>query len=35
MNCINGGYLLFEGTLEDMVKLKDMNHTVRFLAEKL
>ncbi|MBO0359859.1 excinuclease ABC subunit UvrA [Hymenobacter sp. BT186] len=32
---INGGHLLFEGTPEDMVKLKDTNHTARFLAEKL
>ncbi|UOG75504.1 excinuclease ABC subunit UvrA [Hymenobacter tibetensis] len=32
---INGGHLLFEGTPEDMVKLKDSNHTARFLAEKL
>jgi excinuclease ABC subunit A len=32
---INGGHLLFEGTPEDMVKLKDRNHTARFLAEKL
>ncbi|RSK49286.1 excinuclease ABC subunit UvrA [Hymenobacter rigui] len=31
----NGGHLLFEGTPEDMVKLKDTNHTARFLAEKL
>ena len=31
----NGGHLLFEGTPEDMVKLKDSNHTARFLAEKL
>ncbi|UYZ61787.1 excinuclease ABC subunit UvrA [Hymenobacter weizhouensis] len=30
-----GGHLLFEGTPEDMVKLKDTNHTARFLAEKL
>ncbi|MDF7814640.1 excinuclease ABC subunit UvrA [Hymenobacter sp. YC55] len=32
---INGGHLLFEGTPEDMIKLKDTNHTARFLAEKL
>ncbi|GAB2789871.1 excinuclease ABC subunit A [Hymenobacter luteus] len=32
---INGGHLLFEGTPEEMVKLKDSNHTARFLAEKL
>ncbi|MGI4823517.1 MAG: excinuclease ABC subunit UvrA [Janthinobacterium lividum] len=32
---INGGYLLFEGTPEQMVKLKDTNHTARFLAEKV
>ncbi|HEX8351074.1 MAG TPA: excinuclease ABC subunit UvrA [Hymenobacter sp.] len=32
---INGGHLLFEGTPEDMVKLKETNHTARFLAEKL
>ncbi|TGE05226.1 excinuclease ABC subunit UvrA [Hymenobacter fodinae] len=32
---INGGHLLFEGTPEEMVKLKDTNHTARFLAEKL
>jgi len=32
---INGGHLLFEGTPEDMVKIKDTNHTARFLAEKL
>ncbi|QNH62756.1 excinuclease ABC subunit UvrA [Hymenobacter sediminicola] len=32
---LNGGHLLFEGTPEDMVKLKDTNHTARFLAEKL
>ncbi|MCC2546170.1 excinuclease ABC subunit UvrA [Hymenobacter sp. BT175] len=31
----NGGHLLFEGTPEEMVKLKDTNHTARFLAEKL
>ncbi|MET4108893.1 excinuclease ABC subunit UvrA [Hymenobacter sp. UYP22] len=31
----NGGHLLFEGTPEEMVKLKDSNHTARFLAEKL
>ncbi|WP_375435345.1 excinuclease ABC subunit UvrA [uncultured Hymenobacter sp.] len=32
---INGGHLLFEGTPEEMAKLKDSNHTARFLAEKL
>ena len=32
---INGGHLLFEGTPEEMAKLKDTNHTARFLAEKL
>lgn len=32
---LNGGHLLFEGTPEDMVKLKNSNHTARFLAEKL
>ena len=32
---INGGHLLFEGTPEDMAKLKDTNHTARFLADKL
>ncbi|SHI29840.1 excinuclease ABC subunit A [Hymenobacter daecheongensis DSM 21074] len=32
---INGGHLLFEGTPEEMVKLKKTNHTARFLAEKL
>ncbi|UPL49482.1 excinuclease ABC subunit UvrA [Hymenobacter sublimis] len=32
---LNGGHLLFEGTPEEMVKLKDTNHTARFLAEKL
>ncbi|PJJ48786.1 excinuclease ABC subunit UvrA [Hymenobacter chitinivorans] len=31
----NGGHLLFEGTPEDMLALKDTNHTARFLAEKL
>jgi excinuclease ABC subunit A len=31
---INGGYLLFEGTPEDMVKLDD-NYTAQFLKEKL
>ncbi|QNE41671.1 excinuclease ABC subunit A [Hymenobacter sp. NBH84] len=31
----NGGHLLFEGTPEEMVKLKDTNSTARFLAEKL
>ncbi|AHJ96007.1 excinuclease ABC subunit UvrA [Hymenobacter swuensis] len=31
----NGGHLLFEGTPEDMVKLKDTNHTARFLVDKL
>jgi excinuclease ABC subunit A len=30
----NGGYLLFEGTPEDMAKLED-NHTARFLKDKL
>jgi excinuclease ABC subunit A len=32
---INGGHLLFEGTPEQMVKLKDTNHTARFLADKV
>jgi excinuclease ABC subunit A len=32
---LNGGHLLFEGTPEQMVKLKDTNHTARFLAEKV
>ncbi|GAA4001091.1 excinuclease ABC subunit UvrA [Hymenobacter fastidiosus] len=32
---INGGHLLFEGTPEEMMKLKKTNHTARFLAEKL
>ncbi|UOR04311.1 excinuclease ABC subunit UvrA [Hymenobacter aerilatus] len=32
---INGGHLLFEGTPEEMLKLKDTNSTARFLAEKL
>ncbi|SHL24524.1 excinuclease ABC subunit UvrA [Hymenobacter psychrotolerans] len=32
---LNGGHLLFEGTPEEMVKLRDSNHTARFLAEKL
>ena len=32
---LNGGHLLFEGTPEDMVKLKDTNHTARFLAGKV
>ena len=32
---INGGHLLFEGTPEQLVKLKDSNHTARFLADKL
>ncbi|GGG46807.1 excinuclease ABC subunit UvrA [Hymenobacter glacieicola] len=32
---LNGGHLLFEGTPEEMIKLKDTNHTARFLAEKL
>ncbi|MGI4738534.1 MAG: excinuclease ABC subunit UvrA [Janthinobacterium lividum] len=32
---INGGHLLFEGTPEQLVKLKDSNHTARFLAEKV
>jgi excinuclease ABC subunit A len=31
----NGGHLLFEGTPEEFVKLKDQNQTARFLAEKL
>ncbi|AYA38333.1 excinuclease ABC subunit A [Hymenobacter oligotrophus] len=30
-----GGHLLFEGTPEAFAKLKDENHTARFLAEKL
>ncbi len=32
---LNGGHLLFEGTPEQLVKLKDSNHTARFLAEKI
>jgi len=32
---LNGGHLLFEGTPENLVKLKDTNHTARFLAEKI
>jgi len=32
---LNGGHLLFEGTPEDLVKLKTTNHTARFLADKL
>ena len=32
---LNGGYLLFEGTPEDLAKQKDTNHTARFLADKL
>ncbi len=32
---LNGGHLLFEGTPENFVKLKDTNHTARFLAEKI
>ncbi|MGI4874921.1 MAG: excinuclease ABC subunit UvrA [Janthinobacterium lividum] len=32
---INGGHLLFEGTPEQLVKLKDTNHTARFLADKV
>jgi len=32
---INGGHLLFEGTPEQLVQLKDTNHTARFLAEKV
>ncbi|HET9505717.1 MAG TPA: excinuclease ABC subunit UvrA [Hymenobacter sp.] len=32
---INGGHLLFEGTPEQLVKLKDTNYTARFLAEKV
>jgi excinuclease ABC subunit A len=32
---LNGGHLLFEGTPEQLVKLKDSNHTARFLAEKV
>jgi excinuclease ABC subunit A len=32
---LNGGHLLFEGTPEQLVKLKDTNHTARFLAEKV
>jgi excinuclease ABC subunit A len=32
---INGGHLLFEGTPEQLIKLKDTNHTARFLAEKV
>jgi len=32
---LNGGHLLFEGTPEDLVKLKTTNHTARFLADKV
>ncbi|MBD2768753.1 excinuclease ABC subunit UvrA [Hymenobacter sp. BT664] len=32
---LNGGHLLFEGTPEELVKLKDTNHTARFLADKV
>ena len=32
---LNGGHLLFEGTPEELVKLKGTNHTARFLAEKV
>ena len=32
---LNGGHLLFEGTPEQLVKLKDSNHTARFLADKV
>ncbi len=32
---INGGHLLFEGTPEQLVKLRDSNHTARFLADKV
>ena len=32
---LNGGHLLFEGTPEQLVQLKDSNHTARFLAEKV
>ncbi|NVO85469.1 excinuclease ABC subunit UvrA [Hymenobacter terrestris] len=32
---LNGGHLLFEGTPEQFVKLKDTNSTAKFLAEKL
>jgi len=31
----NGGHICFEGTPEEMVKLKDSNYTARFLAQKL
>jgi excinuclease ABC subunit A len=31
---VNGGHLLFEGTPEDLVKLKD-NPTAKYLKEKL
>ncbi|WP_310395838.1 excinuclease ABC subunit UvrA [Hymenobacter sp.] len=32
---LNGGHLLFEGTPEELVKLKNSNHTARFLADKV
>jgi len=32
---INGGHLLFEGTPEQLVKLRHSNHTARFLADKV
>ena len=32
---LNGGHLLFEGTPEELVKLRETNHTARFLAEKV
>ena len=32
---LNGGHLLFEGTPEELVKLKETNHTARFLADKV
>ncbi|RFP65385.1 excinuclease ABC subunit A [Hymenobacter lapidiphilus] len=32
---LNGGHLLFEGTPEQFIKLKDTNSTAKFLAEKL
>lgn len=31
----HGGNITFSGTPEDLVKLKDKNHTARFLAQKL
>ncbi|MDH5381353.1 MAG: excinuclease ABC subunit UvrA, partial [Cyclobacteriaceae bacterium] len=32
---VNGGEVCFSGIPEDLVKLKDSNHTARFLAEKM